>query len=462
MDKQQIAVALQQSSLFSSLDEEALNRIAARVKVRQFFPHDVIVWQGQPSTALFMINNGIVAVRRVVREKESTLAYLMPGNTFGEVGILENQARSASVVALSEVDVLVIRREDFVEIMHQYPVVSIELAKTLGRYLMQSNRRLSQEGSDSKLILIFNTEENAGGTSIGNLIAEHISQELSQTVGYLEYPNPWRALNGYQLPKGRSVYHHASGYDIILPLADGYLPASTRVTLLYDKLRETYDTVIFKVQGGPDGATEPLLEHATQIMIIAAPTEEAREEVRHWQQRLKGKIRPEETGVVVLVNRHKPAHKDMPAFPEADFDLPYLPEFPMFELPHRTQPEIPESLERVIHQVTLRLERTNSLGIFIPTTKAVDESTDTSAHRDRTLKFMAERFGGATCKIASGVWNSEKLGLVGEVIYIVHSYITQADMNQHLDDVVSYIKTLKKELQQEAMALEVNNKLTLI
>lgn len=462
MDKKQIASALQQSPLFSSLEADALARIASRVKVRQFFPLDVIVWQGQPSTSLFLINNGIVAVRRVVREKESTLAYLMPGNTFGEVGILENQARSASVVALSEVDVLVIRREDFVEIMHQYPAVSIELAKTLGRYLMQSNRRLSQEGNDSKLILIFNTEENGGGTSIGNLMAEHISQELNQTVGYLEYPNPWRALNGYQLPKGRSVYHHASGYDIVLPQADGYLPASTRVTLLYDKLRDTYESVIFKVQGGPDGATEPLLEHATQIMIIAAPTEEARQEVQRWQQRLKGKIRPEETGVVVLINRHKETFKDIPAFPEADFELPYLPNFPLFELPHRKQTEVPEALERVIHQMSLRLERTNSLGIFIPTTQAVDTATDTSGYRDRTLKFMAERFGGATCKEASGVWNSEKLGLVGEVIYIIHSYITQADLNDHLDEVVSYIKELKKELQQEAMALEVNNKLTLI
>ncbi|MEO1450656.1 MAG: cyclic nucleotide-binding domain-containing protein [Bacteroidota bacterium] len=462
MDQKQIVTALQQSSLFSALDQEALSRIAQRVKVRQFFPHDVIVWQGQPSTALFLIHNGIVAVRRVVREKESTLAYLMPGNTFGEVGILENQARSASVVALSEVDVLVIRREDFVEMMHQYPAVSIELAKTLGRYLMQSNRRLSQEGADSKLILIFNTEENGGGTSIGNLMAEHIAQELGQTVGYLEYPNPFRALNGFQLPKGRNIYHHASGYDIVLPQSDGYLPASTRVTLLYDKLRDTYESVIFKVQGGPDGATEPLLEHATQIMIIAAPTQEAREEVQRWQQTLKGKIRPEETGVLVLMNRHKPEHKDMPIYPEADFDLPYLEDFPMFELPHRRQTEIPEHLDRVLSQMTLRLERTNSLGIFIPTTKDVDETADTSTYRDEALKFMAERFGGATCKVASGVWNSEKLGLVGEVIYIVHSYITQADLNQHLDEVVAYIKELKKELQQEAMALEVNNKLTLI
>jgi hypothetical protein len=78
------------------------------------------------------------------------------------------------------------------------------------------------------------------------------------------------------------------------------------------------------------------------------------------------------------------------------------------------------------------------------------------------MAFMAERFGGATCKIANGVWNSDKLGLIGEVVYIVHSYITQSDLHRHLDEVVDFVKGLKRELRQEAMALEVNHKLTLI
>ena len=78
------------------------------------------------------------------------------------------------------------------------------------------------------------------------------------------------------------------------------------------------------------------------------------------------------------------------------------------------------------------------------------------------MAFMAERFGGATCKIVNGVWLSDRVGLVGEVVYVVYSYLTQSDMTRYLDEVVDYLKGLKRELNQEAMALEINRKLTLI
>lgn len=462
MNEEKIITALQQSPLFSVLSTEQLEKIAQRAKVRQFFADDVIVWQGQPSTTLFLIINGIVAVKRVVREKENVLAYLMPGNSFGELGILENQARSASVVALSEVDALVIRRDDFLAILNQHPVVAIELAKTLGRYLVQANRRMSNETSKTRLILLLNTEENAGGTSFGTLLAERCVEVQGASTVYMEYPNPWRALNGYQLNKGATVFHHGDGYDILLPPPEPYLPQTTRMTLLMDKLKGTYENIVIKIQGEIDDATDMLLQHANQVIIMAPPTKEGIRDMEITQKALKGKIRPEETSVITMINRHKPEYDHLPLTEIPDVDLPYMPNFPMFQIPERVNTEIPKPLEDAVQSSLERLERTNSIGIFIPTTIDVDQQTDTAAYRKKAMDFMAERFGGATCKEANGVWHSEQLGLVGEVIYIVHSYITRSDLNRYLDEVVDFMKGLKHELKQEAMALEVNNKLTLI
>ena len=145
-----------------------------------------------------------------------------------------------------------------------------------------------------------------------------------------------------------------------------------------------------------------------------------------------------------------------------DFEIPFIPDFPSFTLENRDKKLVPEELIKVVEGFVERLERTNSIGIFIPTTTDANQSADTTPQMDKTMSFMAERFGGATCKIVNGVWHSDKVGLIGEVVYIVHSYITQADMNRYLDEVVDFIKQLKQELKQEAMALEVNNKLTLI
>ena len=87
---------------------------------------------------------------------------------------------------------------------------------------------------------------------------------------------------------------------------------------------------------------------------------------------------------------------------------------------------------------------------------------DTSVYVQKTLDFLAERFGGATSKEAQGVWNSKDSGLVGEKVFIVNTFVSRAAMNMYLDEVVEFIKGIKVDLRQEAMALEVNQKLTLI
>ena len=142
MNHNHIIASLKKSVLFQALPAHVLEDIANKVKFRQFFKEETVVWQSKPSDSLYLIVNGIVAVQRVMANgQEHTLAYLMAGNTFGEVGILENQPRSANITAMSEVDTLVIRRADFIDMLHNYPPLTIELAKMLARYLTESNRR---------------------------------------------------------------------------------------------------------------------------------------------------------------------------------------------------------------------------------------------------------------------------------------------------------------------------------
>ena len=205
-----------------------------------------------------------------------------------------------------------------------------------------------------------------------------------------------------------------------------------------------------------------MVEQADQIVVMVSPTAKGVKNGERIMKQLKGKIKPNETSVITISNHGRPEYKDLEPIAWADYTLPYEEEFPSFQLPRREVEEVPEPFSNLLTNCIERLERTNSIGIFIPTTLDADQEADTSQYMDQAMNFMAERFGGATCKTANGVWHSEKLGLIGEVVYIVHSYITQADMNSHLDEVVDYIKTLKKELRQEAMALEVNQKLTLI
>ena len=463
MDDSRVIDFLKKAPLFEGLPESDLQRIAQKTKIRQFFPEEIVVFQGQPSNSLFVITNGIVAVKNITSEHENVLAYLMPGNTFGEVGILENQPRSATVTALSEVDLIVIQREDFLSILQQYPNVAIQLSRILGRYLIEANRRLAQDDKQLQMIVMFNLYPDAGGTAIASILAHQLAKHEQRPTAYVECRTDDDVLSQLKSPAGASTYHHPAGYDIILPQEDGFLPSITRMTLLLDKLRNTYDNIVVSFSGELDEPAALFLDDARQVLLLTSPKEDARDKLNRLEAQLRTRIRPGETSVFTLLNRARLEYADSQLLPPpADFEIPYLVDFEGFVPPKRDRLNVPDAIAEVVATCIERLARTHSVGVFIPSTTDVDVMIDPDEYVNQTLNFLAERFGGATSREASGVWLSEAAGLVGEKVHIVESYMSQTDLNHYLDEVVAYVKKLKHTLRQEAMALEVDRKLTLI
>jgi CRP-like cAMP-binding protein len=464
-ERQNKIKALRGTSLFQGLPEAALQEIATKSKIRQFFPSETIVWQGKPSDSLFIIINGIVVVKKVIsQEKEQIFAYLMPGNTFGEVGILENQPRSATVAALSDVDVLVIRRGDFLDMLQSYPSIAIELAKMLGKYLVESNRRQSRGNRNSKVILIFNLCADSGGTTLGNALCKIIYEKTEMPTVYAEYPTPQRIMADLNIKQRGNIYKHNTGYDILLSQQDNLLPAAARTTLLLDSLLNDYNYLVINLQGNAkiDENIAMMLDYVNQILIVFPPQTEYWHESERLQKQLKKYVRLDEVTIFNLVNRSKAEFENVSFDEDIDFEIPYFPNLNLITASEKQSFKLPEALESPLSNIFDRLERTNQIGLYIPTTVDVDTTVDTSEYVEKTLNFLAERFGGATSTEAKGVWNSEEVGLVGERVYLVYTYATRSDMNRYLDEIVDYVKNMKIELSQEAMALEVNKKLTLI
>ena len=117
---------------------------------------------------------------------------------------------------------------------------------------------------------------------------------------------------------------------------------------------------------------------------------------------------------------------------------------------------------QITHRFFDSLEHRHQIGVYVPTTLAVNQQIDTTEYVNRTLNFLGERFGGATRIQANGVWKSAEVGLVGETVYIVRTYATEADMNKYLDEIIAYIKEIKINLKQETIAFEVDQKLALL
>jgi CRP/FNR family transcriptional regulator, cyclic AMP receptor protein len=128
---------LQNVQLFSSLGPEERHHIAKRLRTRAFAPRETIVKEGQEGDSLFIIANGIVEIRR--KDPESGIDFLLSkmeaGACFGEMSLLNNRPRSATVVAVSDVTAWTLEQFDFTDLMLSHPFIALNLSQMLAERL---------------------------------------------------------------------------------------------------------------------------------------------------------------------------------------------------------------------------------------------------------------------------------------------------------------------------------------
>jgi hypothetical protein len=205
---------------------------------------------------------------------------------------------------------------------------------------------------------------------------------------------------------------------------------------------------------------DALVSSADQIVMVTSPHKQDWEHTQKVIALLKPYIRANKTRLFTVVNHTTPEIPDELTEVTPDFSIPFLNNLP--PVTECRVENLPEPLKEVVIEIFNLLGYTTQIGIYLPTTIGVDQKADTSEYVEKTLSFMGKLFGGATHEKVQGVWNSQGAGLVQEDIHLVRSYCSQPVLDKHMGEVVDYVDALKQELHQEAMALEVNQKLMLI
>ena len=122
------------------LDSEQLKRIARGAQLQQFAPGAVIIRQGDPAEVFYVLSSGRA---EVVSEhgagRETVIDRLEPGQFFGEIGILQNRPRTATVRAAvdSPVEVLAIDRGDFLGFIDTSQATSSAVAAAMVERLIR-------------------------------------------------------------------------------------------------------------------------------------------------------------------------------------------------------------------------------------------------------------------------------------------------------------------------------------
>ena len=107
--------------LFLSAPESFLVAIGSHLRPQLHSPHDYILTEGDEAKAMYWLVRGAVAVTS--RDGESTYAELRPGAFFGEIGVLMNIPRTATIVARSRCLLVVLKKEDLKKELPKFPEV---------------------------------------------------------------------------------------------------------------------------------------------------------------------------------------------------------------------------------------------------------------------------------------------------------------------------------------------------
>ncbi len=143
---------LKNIALLSDLGSEDLNMLEAVATIRSYKKHSVVVTQGDETDSLYVITRGSVRVYISDEEgREVTLNTLYPGDSFGELALLSNQRRSASVITLENSCFSVISKNDFLNCMSRYPQISQHIIKLLIERVVS----LSDEVSSFALLNVY-------------------------------------------------------------------------------------------------------------------------------------------------------------------------------------------------------------------------------------------------------------------------------------------------------------------
>jgi CRP-like cAMP-binding protein/Fe-S-cluster-containing hydrogenase component 2 len=118
---------LRKVPLFGNLSDTMLNQLEGKVKLKSFNQADVIFREGDPGDSLYIIRNGFVKITKKSGDKDQIIAYLAQGSYFGEMALLEDEKRSATVSAFTKVEIIQVVKDEFNTLLLTDPKLAEEV-----------------------------------------------------------------------------------------------------------------------------------------------------------------------------------------------------------------------------------------------------------------------------------------------------------------------------------------------
>lgn len=118
--------------IFSELTDDEIEKLSQYVKEQRIDKGTDLFHQDDPGDAMYFILRGGVRIYLYSPSgRELTLAVLKSGQFFGEMSLLDGMPRSANAVTIEDTDFFILKRNDFISVLHGYPVIAIKILKDM-------------------------------------------------------------------------------------------------------------------------------------------------------------------------------------------------------------------------------------------------------------------------------------------------------------------------------------------
>lgn len=128
--------------LFQELQPKQLKQLSKWTTTRTYQPGQVIVRQGDLGLGLYCIQSGRVRVTQETPSGPQEVRTMGPGEAFGELSLLDNNPRSATVTATEPTTAVLLDKGQFLAELRTYPEIALGILPVLVQWLRDADRRI--------------------------------------------------------------------------------------------------------------------------------------------------------------------------------------------------------------------------------------------------------------------------------------------------------------------------------
>jgi CRP-like cAMP-binding protein len=211
--------------LFSKLRETDLDVLAPLLLEREYPKNRVIRFSHDPSDAFYVVISGQVKVMLVAEDgREVVLSLVRAGDFFGETALLDDEPYAASVIAMDDTKLLMLRRDDFRRSIRELPEMSFGLLRALCARLLEADQKigglmlLDVTGRVAHLLLELasrDSQEMIRDMPTHEVIAQMVGssrETVSRTIGAMRTKGQIEVTNDGVRILNRSALESAAGH----------------------------------------------------------------------------------------------------------------------------------------------------------------------------------------------------------------------------------------------------------